>query len=179
MELRQYRRILSARKNFLKGVIIVDVLAIIAAALLCNYVLDHNISILTILVFGILMISLSIVYDMYRNSCYRIFINGEDVYIYYPTPSQRAGDEYIFYKILNLSFVQLTRSSIRFQGHMLVKAEGSKRKNINTFTDADAFFNDVYDSDLTYTIEKRFRVSRIYEDEQLLMDLLKAKLKDA
>ena len=81
MELRQYRRILSARKNFLKGIIIVNILAIIASALFCDYVLDKNISLLTILVFGILTISLSIVYDMYRNSCYRIFINGDDVIV--------------------------------------------------------------------------------------------------
>lgn len=177
MELRQYRRILSARKNFLKGIIIVNILAIIASALFCDYVLDKNISLLTILVFGILTISLSIVYDMYRNSCYRIFINGDDVIIYYPTVSQRAGDEFIFYKIQDLSLVQLTGSSIRFQGHMLVKAEGTKRENINTFTDPDAFWEDVFHSEHTYSIEKLFRVSRIYEDESRLLDLLKAKMK--
>ena len=178
MELRQYRRILTARQSFLKGIIIVDILAIIASAMLCEYVLDRNISLLTVLVFAIFTISLSIVYDMYRNACYRIFVNGDDIYIYYPTPSQRAGDEYIFYKILDLSLVQLTRSSIRFQGHMLVKAEGTKRKDINHIKDANAFFADVYDSDLTYTITKKFRVSRIYEDEHLLMELLKAKIKE-
>jgi len=177
MELRQYRRILSARKNFLKGIIAVDILAIIASALLCEYVLEKNISLFTILIFGILTISLSIVYDMYRNACYRIFINGEDIIIYYPTPSQRAGDEFIYYKIQDLSLVQLTGSSIRFQGHMLVKTEGTKRENINAFTDADAFWNEIYDSNLTYTIEKRFRVSRIYEEESRLLDLLKSKLR--
>lgn len=177
MELRQYRRILSARKNFLKGIIFVDVLAIIASALFCDFVLEQNIALLTILIFGILTISLSIVYDMYRNACYRIFINGDDIIIYYPTVSQRAGDEFIFYKIQDLSLVQLTRSSIRFQGHMLVKAEGTKRDNINTFTDADAFWADVFHSSHTYTIEKRFRVSRIYEDETRLLELLKAKMK--
>ncbi len=177
MELRQYRRILSARKNFLKGVILVDVLAIIACSLLCDLVLDKNIALFTILIFGILTISLSIIYDMYRNSCYRIFIHGDEVIIYYPTPSQRAGDEFIFYKIQDLSMLQLTGSSIRFQGHMLVKAEGTKRDNINTFTDADAFWEDVYSSDHTYTIEKLFRVSRIYEEETRLLDLLKTKLK--
>ena len=61
---------------------------------------------------------------------------------------------------------------------MLVKAEGTKRKDINNFKDATAFFADVYDSDLTYTITKKFRVSRIYEEEHLLMELLKAKIKE-
>ena len=177
MELRQYRRIMNARTRFLKWVFIVDILAIVASALLCQYALDRNISILTILVFAIMMISISIIYDMYRNACYRIFINGEDVYIYYPTPSQRAGDEYIFYKVLDVSLVQLSQGSIRFRGHMEVKAEGTKRADINTFTDADAFFADVYNCDTTYVIEKKFRVSRIYENEELLMNMLKAKLK--
>ena len=177
MELRQYRRILSARKRFLKGIITVDALAIIASALYCQFVLNQNISIFTLLVFGILAISLSIVYDMYMNSCYRIFIHGDDVIIYYPTPSQRAGDEYIFYKVLDLSLVQLTGSSIRFQGHMLVKAEASKRDNINTFQDPEIFFGNVFGTGKTYTIEKRFRVSRIYEDEAKLLELLKAKIK--
>jgi len=176
MELRQYRRILSARKNFLKGIIVVDILAIIACALFCDLVLEKNIALLTILIFGILTISLSIIFDMYRNSCYRIFINGDDIIIYYPTVSQRAGDEFIFYKIKDLSMVQLTGSSIRFQGHMLVKTEGTKRDNINTFTDADAFWDDVFASEHTYTIEKLFRVSRIYEEETRLLDLLKSKM---
>ena len=177
MELRQYRRILSARKKFLKGIIAVDILAILASAVFCQIVLDQNISIFTLLVFGILAISLSIVYDMYMNSCYRIFIHEDDVIIYYPTPSQRAGDEYIFYKILDLSLVQLTGSSIRFQGHMLVKAEGTKRADINTFTNPDLFFGDVFNANTTYKIEKRFRVSRIYENEEKLMELLKSKIK--
>lgn len=177
MELRQYRRILTARKKYLEGIIVIDFLAIIASALFCDYVLEKNISLLTILVFGILIISLSIVYDMYRNSCYRIFINDDNVIIYYPTTSQRAGDEFIFYKIEDLSLVQLTGSSIRFKGHMLVKSEGTKRSDINTFTDADAFWADVFSSEHTYRIEKLFRVSRIYEEETHLLDLLKAKIK--
>ena len=59
---------------------------------------------------------------------------------------------------------------------MLVKAEGTKRPDINTFSDPDAFFKDVFDDPHTYVIEKRFRVSRIYEDEAKLLDLLKAKM---
>lgn len=176
MELRQYRRILSARKRFLKGIIAVDIIAILASSVFCQFVLNQNISIFTLLVFGILAISISIVYDMYMNACYRIFIHGDDIIIYYPTPSQRAGDEFIFYKIQDLSLVQLTGSSIRFQGHMLVKAEGIKRPDINTFSDPDAFFGDVFGTGNTYVIEKRFRVSRIYEDEVKLLDLLKAKI---
>lgn len=177
MELRQYRRILTARKRFLRGIIIVSALAIIASALLCNYVLDQNISLFTVLIFGICIISISIVYDMYRNACYRLFISGDDVIIYYPTPSERAGDEFIFYKIKDLSLVHLTGSSIRFQGHMLVKAEGTKRADINTFTDDKAFFADVFGTGNTYTIEKRFRVTRIYEDEARLLELLKSKIR--
>lgn len=176
MELRQYRRILSARKNFLRGIILTDAAAIIACALFCDRVLAQNISLFTVLIFGILVISLSIVYDMYHNSCYRLFISGDDIIIYYPTPSQRAGDEFIFYKILDLSLVQLTSSSIRFQGHMLVKAEGTRRPDINTFTDDKAFFTDVFSTGNTYKIEKRFRVSRIYEDEATLLEMLKAKV---
>ena len=176
MELRQYRRILTARKKFLTGILIVDFLAILASALFCDLVLEQNISLFTVLIFGILIISISIVYDMYRNACYRLFISGNDIIIYYPTPSQRAGDEFIFYKVLDLSLVKLTGSSIRFQGHMLVKAEGTKRADINTFTDGKAFFDDVFTSDKTYVIEKRFRVTRIYENEDQLLALLKNKL---
>ena len=177
MELRQYRRILSARKNFLKGIILTDAAAIIACALFCDRVLAQNISLFTVLIFGIFIISISIVYDMYRNACYRLFISGDDVIIYYPTPSQRAGDEYIFYKIQDLSLVKVKGSSIHFEGHMLVKAEGTKRADINTFTDDKAFFADVFETGNTYTIEKHFRVTRIYENEEKLLDLLKAKLK--
>ena len=176
MELRQYRRILTARTRFLKGILIVDALSIIACAWICGFVLDKNISLFTVLIFGILTISISIVYDMYRNACYRVFISGDDIIIYYPTPSQRAGDEFIFYKIQDLSLVKLTGSSIRFQGHMLVKAEGTKRPDINTFTDDKAFFEDVFGTGNTYVIEKFFRVTRIYENEEQLLDLLKSKL---
>ena len=176
MELRQYRRILTARKKFLSGIIIVDMLAIVASALFCDRVLEQNISLFTVLIFGIFIISISIVYDMYRNACYRLFISGDEVIIYYPTPSQRAGDEYIFYKVKDLSMLKLTGSSIRFEGHMLVKAEGTKRSDINTFTDGKAFFADVFGTGNTYTIEKRFRVTRIYEEENRLLDLLKSKL---
>ena len=176
MELRQYRRILTARKKFLKGIIAIDLISIIACAMLCGYVLDKSISLFTILIFGILTISISIVYDMYRNACYRLFISGDDIIIYYPTPSQRAGDEFIFYRVQDLSLVKLTGSSIRFQGHMLVKAEGTQRSDINTFSDDKAFFADVF-SNNTYVIEKSFRVTRIYENEEHLLDLLKSKLK--
>lgn len=177
MELTQYRRILNARKNFLTGLIITNILAIILCALFCQFALNQNIALFTILIFCILTISLSIVYDMYQNSCYRIFISGDDIIIYYPTPSQRAGDEFIFYKIQDLSLVQLTGSSIRFQGHMLVKAEGTQRPDINTFTDDNIFFHNVFSTGNTYIIEKAFRVSRIYENENRLMEMLKAKLK--
>ena len=112
MELRQYRRILTARKKFLKGIIIVDAIAILCSALLCSLVLEQNISLFTVLIFGIFIISISIVYDMYRNACYRLFISGNDVIIYYPTPSERAGDEFIFYKILDLSLVKLTKNAL-------------------------------------------------------------------
>ena len=176
MELRQYRRILTARKKFLKGIIATDIVAIVASAFFCDRVLEQNISLFTVLIFGIFIISISIVYDMYRNACYRLFISGDDVIIYYPTPSQRAGDEYIFYKIRDLSLVKVKGSSIHFEGHMLVKAEGTKRADINTFTDDKAFFADVFDTGNTYTIEKHFRVTRIYEDEKKLLDLLKSKL---
>ena len=37
MELRQYRRILTARKKYLGGIIVIDFLAIIASALFCDY----------------------------------------------------------------------------------------------------------------------------------------------
>ena len=128
-------------------------LAILASAVFCQFVLNQNISIFTLLVFGILAISISIVYDMYMNACYRIFIHGDDVIIYYPTPSQRAGDEFIFNKIQDISLVQLTGSSIRFQGHMLVKAEGTKRADINTFSNPDAFFGNVFGTGNTFVIE--------------------------
>ena len=37
-------------------------------------------------------------------------------------------------------------------------------------------FENVFNTGHTYTIEKKFRVSRIYEDEVKLLDLLKAKM---
>lgn len=177
MELKQYRRIIDARKPFLGELILADIVIIIAGALLCHYALDKNIAILTILVFGVAIVSLSIFYDIVINSCYRIFVNGEDIYIYYPTFSKRAGDEFIFYKIQKLSFVKVTRSSIHFDGRVLVKSEGTKREEIDHLKDADAFFDDVYDSADIYTISKRFRISRIYENEQVLLDLMNKKVR--
>ena len=56
--------------------------------------------------------------------------------------------------------VKLKGSSIHFEGHMLVKAEGTKRADINTFTDDKAFFADVFGTGHTYTIEKHFRVTQ-------------------
>lgn len=176
MELRQYRRIIDARKPFLRDLLITDIVIIIAGAFFCQYTLDKNIALLTIIVFGVAIVSLSIFYDISINSCYRIFINGEDIYIYYPTFSKYAGDEFIFYKIIDLSSVKLTRSSIHFAGHVLVKSEGTKRTDVDYLTDGDAFFNDVYDSPDIYTIEKYFRISRIYEGEDDLMKLMHSKL---
>ena len=177
MELKQYRRIIDARKPFLRDLIFADIVIIIAGALLCHFALDKNIAILTILVFGVAIVSLSIFYDITINSCYRIFVNGEDIYIYYPTFSKRAGDEFIFYKIQNLDFVKMTRSSIHFDGRVLVKSEGTKREHIDHIIDADIFFENVYNSPDVYTISKRFRISRIYEKEQMLLDLLNRKVK--
>lgn len=176
MELRHYRRIIDARKPFLRDLILADIVIIIASALLCNFALGKNIALLTIIVFGVAIVSVSIFYDISINSCYRLFINGEDIYIYYPTFSKYAGDEFIFYKIIDLSSVKVTRSSIHFDGHMLVKSEGTKREDVNTFTDADTFFADVYNSPDIYTISKRFRISRIYENEKLLLELMHKKL---
>lgn len=176
MELRHYRRIIDARKPFLTELLLADVILIIASALFCHFALHKNVAILTIIVFAVAVVSLSIFYDISINSCYRIFINGEDVYIYYPTFSKRAGDEFIFYKILNLSFIKTTKSSIHFEGQMLVKTEGTKRTDINTFKDADTFFGNVYDSPDIYRIHKQFRVSRIYENEELLLKLMHKKI---
>lgn len=176
MELRHYRRIIDARKPFLRELILTDIIIILASSLFCHFVLAQNIAVLTVIVFGVAIVSISIFYDISINSCYRIFVDGEDIYIYYPTFSQRAGDEFIFYKIQNLSFVKVTRSSIHFGGQMLVKSEGTKRPDIDTFKYADVFFADVYDSPDIYTINKHFRISRIYEKEQFLLDLMNKKI---
>lgn len=175
MELKHYRRIIDARKPFLRDLILADIVIILASALLCHFVLKKNIALLTLIVFGVAVVSLSIFYDISINSCYRIFINGENIYIYYPTFSKRAGDEFIFYKIEKLSYVRVSRSSIHFTGRMLVKTEGTKRKNIDNIGDADIFFKDVYNSPDIYAINKQFRVSRIYENEEYLLKLLNSK----
>lgn len=176
MELRQTRRILNARSHYLKGVIAVSAALIVAAALICQFAANGSFPIFVGLTFAILIIAISIIHDMYVNSNYRVFINGKDIYVYNPSRSSRAGDEFIFYHVEDLESAKISKGSIYFKGHFTVKTDTTEREDINTFSDPDAFFADVFSKD-TYKIEKAFRVSRIYEKEDLLMDLLLEKVR--
>lgn len=178
MELRQTRRILNARAHYLKGVIAVSALLIIIAAIFCQFVVNtkQSIAVFAGLTFAILIIAISIIYDMYVNSNYRIFIDGKNIYVYNPSRSSRAGDEFIFYHVEDLESAKISKGSIYFKGHFTVKTDTTEREDINTFQNPAAFFADVFSTG-TYKIEKSFRVSRIYEKEDLLMDLLLEKVR--
>lgn len=171
MELKQTKTIMDVRRGYLMGVLGGSVIAILLAGIACNYLLMHGIPIFTVLVFAIFTVVLSIFYDIYKNSTYRLFIVDQDLYIYYPTYSSRAGNEFIFYKVEDVNFATTKGSSIVFDGHVSVKAEGLEREGMAEMKDVKALFEDVFSGE-TYTIQKRFRISRIFENEHELMGVL-------
>ena len=172
MELKQIRTILDVRRGYLMTVLGVSVVAILISGIISNYFI-YSIPIFTVCVFAIFIIMLSIFYDIFLNSTYRIFIVDKEVYIYYPTYSSRAGNEFIFYKVL----ATVKGSSIVFDGKVAVLSEGVERDGMQEVKDARALFKDVFGNKNVYTIQKKFRISRIFENENELMGILSEKKK--
>lgn len=177
MELKQTKTIMDVRRGYLMAVLGVSVLAIIVAGIISNSV-THSIPVFTVCVFAIFIIMLSLVYDVYINSTYRIFLVDDDVYIYYPTYSSRAGNEFIFYKVLEVDSATVKGSSIVFNGKVAVVTDAVERPGMKEVADPKALFAEVFAED-TYTITKRFRISRIFDGENELMGKLAKKKKKA
>ncbi|MCI6121944.1 hypothetical protein ACTNB0_07455 [Lachnospiraceae bacterium HCP28S3_F9] len=175
MELKQTKTILDVRRGYLMTVLGVSVVAIIVAGVISNSFV-HSIPIFTICIFAVFIIMLSLIYDVYINSTYRIFLVDDDVYIYYPTYSSRAGNEFIFYKVLEVDNATVKGSSIVFNGTVSVVTDAIERKGMKEVADPKALFAEVFSED-TYSIQKRFRISRIFDGENELMAKLAKKKK--
>ncbi|KMZ52540.1 hypothetical protein [Dorea sp. D27] len=175
MELKQTRTLMDVRRGFLMTVLSVSVVAILIAGIVSNYFF-YSIPIFTICVFAIFIVMLSIFYDIYINSTYRIFLVDGEVYIYYPTYSSRAGNEFIFYRVKEVEYSTVKGSSILFSGTVEVRTEGVEREGMKEVADPKALFDDVFSGE-TYNIQKRFRISRIFDNENELMGLLAEKRK--
>lgn len=176
MELKQIKTILDVRRGYLMTVLGVSVIAILLSGIISNYFI-YSIPVFTVCVFTIFIIMLSIFYDIFLNSTYRIFIVDKEVYIYYPTYSSRAGNEFIFYKVLDVNQATVKGSSIVFDGKVAVLSEGVEREGMQEVKDARALFQDVFSNKNVYTIQKKFRISRIFESENELMGILSEKKK--
>ncbi len=174
MELKQTKTIMDVRRGYLMGVLGVSVAAILVAGIISNYFI-YSIPIFTVCVFAIFIVVLSIFYDVFINSTYRIFLVDHDVYIYYPTYSSRAGNEFIFYKVVDVSYSTVKGSSIVFDGTVAVKTDGVEREGMKDVKDPKALFEQVFSEEYVYTIKKKFRISRIFEGENELMGLLAEK----
>ena len=174
MELKQTRTILDVRRGFLMTVLGASVIGILVAGIVSNYFV-HSIPIFTVCVFAILIMMLSVFYDLFINSTYRIFLVDNDVYIYYPTYSSRSGNEFIFYKVQDVTYSTVKGSSIVFDGTVAVKADGVERDGMKHVQDPKKMFEQVFSEEGVYTIQKRFRISRIFEGENELMECLAKK----
>lgn len=178
MELKQSRTVMDVRRGFVMGILATSVIVILLAGIVCNYTLigGRAIPVFSLIVFATFVIILSMFYDIYINSTYRIFLDGDDVYIYYPTYSSRAGNEFIFYKVIDVSRSTIRGSSIVFEGHVEVRTEGLVRDGINRVDDHEVhtLFEDVFKGP-SYQIAKKFRISRIFENEDKLMGYLSNK----
>lgn len=175
MELKQVKTLMDVRRGFLMAVLSITVVAILVAGVISNYFF-YSIPIFTICVFAIFIVVLSIFYDIYINSTYRIFIVDGEVYIYYPTYSSRAGNEFIFYRVKELEYSTVKGSSILFNGTVEVRTEGVEREGMKEVTDPKALFDEIFSGE-TYSIHKKFRISRIFENENELMVRLAEKRK--
>ena len=174
MELKQTRTIMDVRRGYLMTVLGVSVAAIFVSAIVSNYFV-HSIPVFTVCVFAIFIIMLSLFYDVFINSTYRIFLVGDDVYIYYPTYSSRAGNEFIYYKVLNVTRSTVKGSSIVFDGTVAVKSDGVERPGMRDVKNPKELFEEVFQDEHVYTIQKNFRISRIFEGENELMECLAKK----
>ena len=63
-----------------------------------------------------------------------------------------------------------------FSGTVEVRTEGVEREGMKEVADPKALFEDVFSGE-TYNIQKRFRISRIFDNENELMGLLSEKRK--
>ncbi|MCB6416285.1 hypothetical protein OCV99_12650 [Dorea acetigenes] len=174
MELKQTRTIMDVRRGFLMTVLGVSVAGILLAGIVSNYFV-HSIPIFTVCVFAIFIMMLSVFYDIFINSTYRVFLVGDDVYIYYPTYSSRAGNEFIFYKVLDVTYSTVKGSSIVFDGTVAVKSDGVEREGMKHVQNPKEMFEKVFSEENVYTIQKKFRISRIFEGENELMECLAKK----
>lgn len=174
MELKQTKTIMDVRRGYLMTVLGVSVIAILIAGIISNYFI-YSIPVFTICIFAIFIVMLSVFYDIFKNSTYRIFLVDNDIYIYYPTYSSRAGNEFIFYKVLEVTRSTVKGSSIVFDGTVAVKADGVERDGMRDVQDPKELFESVFQEDHVYTIQKNFRISRIFEGENELMGLLAEK----
>lgn len=174
MELKQTKTLLDVRRGFLMAILSLGVAGIVLAGILSNY-FTHSIPIFAVCVFAICIIVLSVFYDIYINSTYRIFLVEDTIYIYYPTYSSRAGNEFIFYRVDKVSFSTVKGSSIIFDGAVSVKTDSVEREGMKEVKDIKSVFEQVFKEDHVYSIQKRFRVSRIFEGENELMALLAEK----
>lgn len=177
MELKQTKTIMDVRRGYLMAVLGASVIAILIAGIIANYFI-YSIPLFTICIFAVFIIVLSIFYDVYINSTYRIFLVEQDIYIYYPTYSSRAGNEFIFYKVKEIDSSTVKGSSIIFHGTVYVKTEGVERSGMKEVADPKALFEEIFSGE-TYAIQKRFRISRIFDGEHELMGMLSDKRKKA
>ncbi|MGO5053665.1 hypothetical protein ACTQ6A_14355 [Lachnospiraceae bacterium LCP25S3_G4] len=178
MELKQTKTIMDVRRGYLLGVLASSIVAVLITGIIVNFtIIKYGIPVFTIIIFAIFTIVLSIFYDIYINSTYRIFLQEDNIYIYYPTYSSRAGNEFIFYRIEDISYAMTKGSSIVFDGHVLVKTEGVEREELQQVDNVGEVFEKIFEKE-SYKIHKRFRVSRIFDNERELMEALEAKKKN-
>ena len=81
MELKQTKTIIDVRRGYLMTVLGVSVIAILVAAVIANNVSTYSIPVFTVFVFAVFVIMLSLFYDVFINSTYRIFLVDDDVYL--------------------------------------------------------------------------------------------------
>lgn len=177
MELKQTRTIMDVRRTYLMTVLGTSVAGILIAGIISTYFV-YSIPIFTVCIFGIFIVMLSLFYDVFVNSTYRIFLVDNEVYIYYPTYSSRAGNEFIFYKVLSVVSSTVKGSSIVFDGTVAVKVDGVERDGMQEVQDPKYLFAEVFNEENVYNIQKKFRISRIFEGENELMALLAEKKAD-
>ena len=177
MELKQTKTIMDVRRGFLMTVLGVSAVAILIAGVAATR-FTHEIPLFMACVFVIFIVELSVFYDVFINSTYRIFLVDDDVYIYYPTYSTKAGNEFIFYKVIEVDRATVKGSSIVFSGTVRVESDAVERPGMKEVVNPKALFEEVF-AENTYTIQKRFRISRIFEGENELMDRLSKKKKKA
>ena len=75
----------------------------------------------------------------------------------------------------DVTYSTVKGSSIVFDGTVAVKADGVERDGMKHVQDPKKMFEQVFSEEGVYTIQKRFRISRIFEGENELMECLAKK----